>query len=421
MSSPTHVLIVGNTYPPHALGGYELLCQDHVGWLRRRGCSVTVLVSRFGVGGRKPIEETGTSGERVIRGLDFHWQDFKLKPPRGLGLIEGEHRQNGLVREVIAETRPEAVQLWHMAAISKSLIRTIVDARTPTIAIVEENWPTWDIESDPWLRLWRHGATRDRILRPGLRRAISRLIAPVDVVDSMDQIRVAYCSDFLREYVEERFEPWRGRGTTIHNGIDIGAMGRTRDPQEPLGRPLRLLYCGRVELRKGVATAVEALAIVRQAGVEAVLDIVGWQDPEFTAVVRAQAQRLEVTDAIRWSDPIDRSKVPDLYRTHDVLLFPTIWEEPFGLVALEAMAAGCIVVGTGSGGSGEIMVDGQTALLHPVEDPRAAASRIRQLTDDPALVAHVRAMGRQMAEEHDIERFHRAVFQLMADHAALPI
>ncbi|TMK19886.1 MAG: glycosyltransferase family 4 protein, partial [Actinobacteria bacterium] len=303
---------------------------------------------------------------------------------------------------------------WHMAGISKALIAAVGEHGLPAIAVVGENWPVWDVHTDHWLALMRHGSRRDRVLRPSVRSLIGRVVAPTSMDGAFERVRPAYCSEFLRRDVEEGFPPWRGRGVTVHNGIDFATMSRERDPKEPLGRPLRLLYCGRVERRKGVGTAVEALAALHRRDIDSTLDVVGWRDEAFASELRSKALSLGVADAVRLREPVAREDMPDLYRAHDVLVFPTIWQEPFGLVPLEAMAAGCLVVGTGTGGSGEVMIDGRTALLHAPEDPEGLASRVERLTQDPALVAGLRVGGRATANEHGIEGYHRALVDLLA-------
>jgi len=416
-SEPDPILVLGNNYPPHTLGGSELLCQDHVRWLRARGHRVTVLTSTYGTAGAQAGSEIGPDGERIVRALDFHWKDFEIRRPAGWRMIAGERRQRVALEAVLDEDRPAAVQVWHMAAISKSLLGVVAGRRLPAIAVVGENWPTWDVASDAWLHLMRRGPRRDRVLTPALRRLVSRVVAPTDLTGAFERIRPAYCSDFLREQVEARFAPWKGRGVTIHNGIDLRLMTRARPEDEPFRSPLRLLYCGRVEQRKGVATAIEALAELGSGDVAARLDIVGWRDEAYAAELRGLAAKLAVADQVRFLDAVPREELPEVYRANDVLVFPTIWEEPFGLVPLEAMAAGCVVVGTGSGGSAEVMIDGRTALLHPIADAKSLADRIVRLSTDPALMVRLRQGGRSMVEEHDIDGYHRALLDLLRAEA----
>jgi glycosyltransferase involved in cell wall biosynthesis len=97
--------------------------------------------------------------------------------------------------------------------------------------------------------------------------------------------------------------------------------------------------------------------------------------------------------------------MPDIYRAADVLLFPTAWREPFGLVPLEAMATGCLVIATGLGGSGEFLRDEENAILIGVNDDRAAVRAVERLLGDPALVARLRAGGRDTVGRYSLRAF----------------
>ena len=88
-----------------------------------------------------------------------------------------------------------------------------------------------------------------------------------------------------------------------------------------------------------------------------------------------------------------RGELPDIYAGSDVVLFPVRWQEPWGLVPLEAMALGRPVIATGQGGSGEYLRDQENCLLVPPGDPRAIAAAVRRLADDPQLRARIRTGG----------------------------
>jgi glycosyltransferase involved in cell wall biosynthesis len=89
-----------------------------------------------------------------------------------------------------------------------------------------------------------------------------------------------------------------------------------------------------------------------------------------------------------------------VYERTDAVLFPVTWHEPWGLVPLEAMAVGRPVVATGTGGSGEYLVDGENALLVPPGDARALATAVERLRDDPGLRERLVAAGCRTAAEH---------------------
>jgi glycogen(starch) synthase len=391
------LLVLTNNYPPHALGGYELICAQHVAWLRERGHEVTVLTSTFGLNGPPPAGELGAAGEPIIRALDFHWANFAHRRPRGLALVRGERRQRLVVEGLLDRARPQVVVAWGMACVSKSVLAVVHARGVPVVTMVEEAWPLWDIEEDAWLKLCR-GLPRPL-------RGVAAVVAPPEVDAAMRAITPLFVSDYLRTQVEEGTPAWRGRGTVHPNGIDREASERARPAGAPLRSPLRLLYAGRVEERKGVRTAVSGLVELRSRGVAAQLTVVGWQDRALVDDLRRAAAAAGAEDALTFSEPVAREALPDVYLEHDILLFPTIWPEPFGLVPLEAMATGCLVVATATGGSGEYLHDGITALVFPPEDHVALADCVARLLADPALVATLRAGGRTTVADHDFERF----------------
>jgi glycosyltransferase involved in cell wall biosynthesis len=110
-----------------------------------------------------------------------------------------------------------------------------------------------------------------------------------------------------------------------------------------------------------------------------------------------------------------RSELAGRYRGADVVVFPSEWEEPFGIVPLEAMACGVPVVATGTGGSGEFLHDGVNCLLFRAGDATALAGAVTRLAEDPALRSKIVAGGTRTALEMNmdtysdrLERVHRA-------------
>ncbi|MEA2645041.1 MAG: glycogen synthase [Chloroflexota bacterium] len=396
------VLVVTNNYPPHTLGGYELLAADHVAWLLAEGHHVTVLTSTYGVAGRRPTEDRGAAGERVVRALDFHWSNFRHRRPHGPCLWAGERRQRLVVEGLVREESPSVALTWGMAGISKSLLEVLRRAGLALPTVVGEHWPIWDIDADVWLRTWSPRANPVlRALRAPLRGWADREVAPTDVGAAVAAMVPAYMSSTLQREVEAGRPEWRGRGGAVPNGIRLEVFERLAPDDRPLGAPVRLLYIGRIEPRKGVHTAVEALPLLAAAGVPAELTIVGWAGDRYAEELRAVAARLGVAKSLRWREPVHRDAVADVYAAHDVLVFPTIWSEPFGLVPLEAMAAGCLVVGTGTGGSGDHVRDGETALRFAPEDAAGLAAAVARLVADPGLVARLRRAGHEEARAHD--------------------
>ena len=395
------IVVLTNAYPPASMGGYELLCQEHVASMRARGHQVVVLTVA-GAESASSEPEMGDAGETVLRVLDFHWAAFSHRRPSGLRLFAGERRQRLLLGRVIAEHRPDAAMVWSMAAVSKSLLAVLHADRLPVVTVVEEHWPMWDIAGDAWLALWQ-GPLRPRALR-GVRKAVaavvSRSVAPTDVRPVLRAMFPVYCSEYMRTVIEDAVPELRGRGVVSLNGIKAELFHNSRLDTDPFRTPIRLLYSGRVERRKGVHTAIAALASLRRRGVDASLTITGWKDEAYAAELREMVRREGVDANVSWHDPLDRAQMSGMYGEHDIFLFPTLWEEPFGLAALEALACGCVVLATGSGGSGEFLKDGETALLFPPDDAEAVADLVVKLAAEPALVAALRRGARHQRGSH---------------------
>jgi D-inositol-3-phosphate glycosyltransferase len=156
---------------------------------------------------------------------------------------------------------------------------------------------------------------------------------------------VLFATRFLRERTEQRSPlALPDRRAVVYGGIDE----RVFTPCVKQSFSWRLLFAGRVEPRKGVHVAVEAMADLPD---RCVLDIVGSWDDEYVASLYALADRLAVADRVRFHGQLPRGELARRIGEADVFVFPVVWEEPFGMAPLEAMACGTPVVGTATGGS----------------------------------------------------------------------
>src|SRR5207248_776388 len=127
----------------------------------------------------------------------------------------------------------------------------------------------------------------------------------------------------------------------------------------------RLLYVGRFDRRKGVDTLLRAIPLL-PAESKVMLYGRGSETDRARVENLARALGIEERVEIRASD---RAELVAAYSGADVCIFPSEWEEPFGLVPLEAMACGTPVVATGTGGSGEFLSHGENSVLFRAGDP----------------------------------------------------
>ncbi len=150
-----------------------------------------------------------------------------------------------------------------------------------------------------------------------------------------------------------------------------------------------LLYSGRLHPDKGIEHVVAAMAALPEMR----LQVKGGGDPRYRAKLEAIVADLGVGDRITFLGGGDFDKVPALYAACDAVLFPSVWDEPWGLVPLEAMAVGRPVVASGVGGTREYLDDGVNALVVPPADADAIANAVRRLAADPALRDRLREGG----------------------------
>jgi glycosyltransferase involved in cell wall biosynthesis len=202
--------------------------------------------------------------------------------------------------------------------------------------------------------------------------------------------------------------------TVIENGIELSrfaaADGASLRAELRAGEGRKVVACvSRLAPEKGIDVLIRAMARV---GRDALLLLAG-DGPDVEAC-RALAASLGLADHVRFLGL--RDDVERVYAAADVVVMPSLWDEAFGLVVVEAMAAGRPVVVTASGAMPEMVADGRGVVV-PKRDEVAMAGAIGRLLDDEALRAR---MG-QVARAHVIERFGLPVWveRVMVEYAAL--
>jgi glycosyltransferase involved in cell wall biosynthesis len=207
--------------------------------------------------------------------------------------------------------------------------------------------------------------------RIGMERALAR---------DVDRI-LATSADEVGELL--RMGTARARISVVPSGVDVEHF--TPDgPAAGRGDRPRVLCVGRLVPRKGFETVIRALA----ATPEAELVIAGGPpaaalgaDPEARRLMRV-AERLGVADRVLLVGAVARPDMPALLRSADLVVC-TPWYEPFGIVALEAMACGVPVVASATGGFLDTVVDGATGTLVPPRRPDRLADAMRRLLAEP--------------------------------------
>lgn len=191
-----------------------------------------------------------------------------------------------------------------------------------------------------------------------------------------------------------------GRLRCINNSLPPSSLAPAPFPWDPP----TLLALGRLTPEKGFDTALHAFARLASHPAAPRLDVVG-DGPERPRL-EALAASLGLAGRVRftgWTSPDD---VPRRFNEATIVLMPSRWKEPFGLVALEAAQMGRPVVASRTGGLPDIVVDAVTGRLVPPDDPVALADAIAELLADPSRLQRMGQAARERAaSEFAFDRF----------------
>jgi glycogen(starch) synthase len=385
------VLTVGNMYPPHSYGGYEAVWRAAVEHLRARGHEARVLSTDT------RTETTAPDDADVHRELRWHLRDGGFEPLGAAARTRMARHNHAVLRRHLDELHPHAVAWWSMGGLTMTLLEDVRGRGIPSVAFVHDDWLAYGPSVDPWLRAFT-GPRRSRLATAG--ELLARIPTRVDFAGAASYV---FVSEFTRARalgLDHRIPP--ERTSVAQSGIHPDFLDAA--PAHDWG--WRLLYVGRLDPRKGVDTAVEALA---RLPAQARLELIGGWDAREEARLRAMAGDLGVGDRVEFAGHRDRPEIAAAYARCDVAVFPVRWDEPWGLVPLEAMGIGRPVVATGRGGSAEYLRDGENCLLFAAGDADALAAAIRRLEADPALRERLRAGGLATAPGHTEGHLNEAV------------
>lgn len=391
MRTPSRVLAIGNAYPPHQLGGYEIIWRGVMRQLRAEGHAVRILTTEYRRPGARPGEPEDPD---VHRELDWYWREHEWRSLSPLARLRLERHNAAVLDRHLSEFRPDAITWWPVGGLSLGLIERARRRGIPAVLFVLDYWLSYGPEHDLWMRMWARlrpaGAVAERVT--GLPTQVRYATAG----------RWVFCSRIARDHALA--SPARiADGAILSPGVadSFRLVGRESQPPE---WSWRLLYVGRVVPQKGVVTAIEALALLPE---QATLTIVGDGDREYRSLLERTAAGLGVAHRIEFERARAHEELVSVYRDADAVVFPVEWDEPWGLVPLEAMALGRPVVATGRGGSGEYLDHERNALLFAPGDAAGLADALRALASDPTLRARLRDGGYETAGRQGEEAFNR--------------
>jgi glycosyltransferase involved in cell wall biosynthesis len=398
------VLVITNLYPPHSYGGYELSCQDVVRRWRAKGHAVDVLTTTTRRNDNVEADADAEAG--VHRELEWYWAEHQLLRPSPRERLAIERRNRDRLSRRLADTKPDIVSLWAMGGMSMSLISLCVQRQQSMAAVIEDDWLTYAPNIDPWTAAWSR--------RPAWFAPIGAALSgiPTRPPTLPASVPVAFASEYLRGRAQHRGTVRFTTSEVVPLGIDHADFPpRATDGRRWQGR---LLCVGRIEPRKGFDVVVRALPTLP----DTTLRLVGPGDAHLDEL-HQMADELGVAHRLT-AGSVPRNQLADVYAAADVLIFPSRWDEPFGLVPLEAMSQATPVVATRRGGSAEFLVDDENCLEVPVDDPGAVTEAVGRLAASPRLRERLTRAGLDTARRYDVTTFADRLEKLHEQAAGAP-
>ncbi|TCB97113.1 glycosyltransferase family 1 protein [Micromonospora zingiberis] len=227
---------------------------------------------------------------------------------------------------------------------------------------------------------------------------MNRTIHGVEHWLSNASTRLIACSGYMRDQVTTLFDVPEHQVEVVPNGVDDRAWrARPRAVASARARfagdgPL-IGYAGRLVYEKGVQHLVDAVPQLRERHPGLRVLIAG--DGPYRGELEERIQQLGLGGTVRFAGFLDNTQLPAVLGATDATVVPSLYE-PFGMVALEAAAAGAPLAVARTGGLAEIVEPGVTGVTFPHSDPPALASAVGQLIGDEVFARRVARQARSM-------------------------
>ena len=388
------ILFLSNFFPPARPGGYTQWCHEVAERLSKRGHTIGVLTSRH-ERAKAPADE-----QNIYRLLHLEGNLAYYQPLHFFTQWKKQYRENLVfLEQTVKDFAPDLIFVWGMWALSKAL-PALAEQLLPgrVVYYLSDYWPS---ALDMHTTYWQSPTRRGPMQVP--KQVLSRVARSMLAKEGKPELKLEHVicvSARVRELLVEAGLPIQ-HAHIIHGGTDMERFPDVRQRDYRFGH-LKLLYAGQLVHHKGVHTAIEAMAkLVNEQRINQItLTLVGSGHPDYEAFLRNLVESECLHDFVKFHKPVSKDKMPAILQQFDVLIFPSIYEEPLARVTQEAMASGLAVIGTTTGGTKEILRDGETGLTFAPENADGLAKQVARLITDPDLCCRLAQAGRQTVLEN---------------------
>lgn len=366
------VLMLSWEYPPRVIGGLATHVKHITDGLREIGVEIILLTCNY-----PGVPETEELEGMVLRRIESYTAptpDFAswvllmnltmereaMKALKDLGDVDLIHAHDWLVAK-------PAISIKHLC-------------RVPLISTI-------------------HSTEYGR--RHGLHTDCHRMIHQIEWWLTYESWKIICCSNYMREEVMRIFNTPPDKIEVIPNGVDVtkfgGAAGCSREFKARYATENEkiILYVGRLIPEKGVNVLLGAMPGVLRSNPEAKLVVVG--EGYYRGELMRIADRMGLSQKVYFTGYVDDETLKLLYRCASVAVFPSLYE-PFGIVALEAMASGTPVIVSDTGGLSEIVEHNISGFKVEANNSDSLVSAISYVLNKPDVANRFKREGLRRVE-----------------------
>ena len=376
------ILVLTNLYPPQELGGYGRSIFDFAANLRQLGHHISVLTSDAPyLGGDCSIDHDVSRSLLLLGsyegGLSFATSQSDVER---INL----HNRLQLIHE-LSICVPHAVLAGNLDMLSPELLHVLADRQIPCLHHHGFSGPAF-----PDALLPSPGSSYQPV-------ANSRFTAKAI------------------ESVNPRFSSV----PVVYPGAQTHLFSDLESPS--LGGALHIAFAGLLISAKGPHVLLEALGQLQTFGIPFRCELAGGHMGDgYRDQLLDFTKSTGISERIVFLGKLDRSQLRALFARNQVFVFPSTWEEPFGISQVEALAAGLLVVSSGTGGAGETVHDDINGRCFRSSDSIHLAEVLREVYLYPEQHEHLRVRGRKLAFSHfDTARETRKLSGLLVQAASV--
>lgn len=409
------ILFISNYYPPCRYAwGYQQLCEEVANGLHARGHSIAVLTATC----KGSAKNTHPYPVHALLTIEPDWH---IKQPAAWQFFVGRRRREreslASLQELVRTYQPDVLFFWHTGGLPRSLLiqaEQLSDVRV--VYYLADYLPEFE---DEYVAYWKSQPVHwsARLFKRPMAALALRMLAREDH-HRLPRYEHCICvSDYVRHrLVTQGLIP--ESTVVVHNGVDLNIFNPEKRQARPVLSGLRCLVAGRISPEKGVHTVVEALGALRAASAlsDITLTVLGSGPEDYVAHLQERVAFYRLEGIVEFRAPIPREQMPAVLAQHDVLILASEHAEPLARAIQEAMAMGLLVIGTTTGGSGELLVHEKTGLVFEPGNAQSLATQLRRAAQDPRLVSQLAEAGLKAVEQHfDIHRTIEQIEQVLLD------